>query len=515
MWEKLKLEDKEKYKLLITNFASLSEAFSQKSETDIDEEFVAPIVNSKFQETVFQKAFSAVGEDIANTSYDASVVVDDKHKYLVGIKSFGINSGDQKIAQFKKDSQEWTDILNEIKKQASNSSSKEDADVLNEERYRWLAKEIARLRNQRIESSKAQIKGFNSTEVDVESIYHVLMPTKKGDVPQIFVGETSYLPIDVENLNIMGATSINNPTNFRFSDGNHVYKYTAADSQLHMTFNNKDIIVEEWAVKYVEDPFSIFENLHILSEEKEKSKILDTVSWVIMNKSGEVEESSGFNAFNGLGSKKGKEERRRILNKIVEQLPEKNKEIIQKKLEKLLFGSWGSKKLKQEGKEVRANLLELIKDLSQQLKEEIENLVYRPAKEVYIPIPESRKFHTERPNFFGENIGLLNGEKLVSSKENRVFKLKFLASGDVIDAYINQDTGKAIQSFKRQDILGEWLLKEVFRLKDREPLTGKRLEELEINGIRLTKFEDCIGIEFIWIDITNPPEDAIGWISKK
>lgn len=109
MWEYLKDEQKEKYKTLITNFASLSEAFSQKTETDDESEmqnYVAPIVNSKFQETVFQRAFQAVGEDIANTSYDASVVVDDKHKYLVGIKSFGINSGDQKIAQFKKNSQE-------------------------------------------------------------------------------------------------------------------------------------------------------------------------------------------------------------------------------------------------------------------------------------------------------------------------------------------------------------------------------------------------------------------------
>ncbi len=117
MWEHLKQEQKDKYKTLITNFASLSEAFSQKAEVDEKnsaEDFVAPIVNSKFQETVFQRAFQAVGEDIANTSYDASVVVDEKHKYLVGIKSFGLNSGDQKIAQFKKDSQSWNELLSEI-----------------------------------------------------------------------------------------------------------------------------------------------------------------------------------------------------------------------------------------------------------------------------------------------------------------------------------------------------------------------------------------------------------------
>ena len=93
MWEHLKSEQKDKYKTLITNFASLSQAFSQKAESEDEgqtENYVAPIVNSKFQETVFQKAFNAVGEDIANTSYDASVVVDENHKYLVGIKSLGL-----------------------------------------------------------------------------------------------------------------------------------------------------------------------------------------------------------------------------------------------------------------------------------------------------------------------------------------------------------------------------------------------------------------------------------------
>lgn len=105
MWEKLKSEHKEKYRTLITNFASLSEAFSQKSETaeEVDTfQYVAPIINSKFQETVFQRTFHAVGEDIANTSFDASVVVDNHHKYLVGIKSFGIQSGDQKLPNLKK-----------------------------------------------------------------------------------------------------------------------------------------------------------------------------------------------------------------------------------------------------------------------------------------------------------------------------------------------------------------------------------------------------------------------------
>lgn len=55
-----------------------------------------------------------------------------------------------------------------------------------------------------------------------------------------------------------------------------------------------------------------------------------------------------------------------------------------------------------------------------------------------------------------------------------------------------------------------------FQLKKREVLTGQRLNELAINGIRLTKFNNGeIGIEFIWIDTENPPIDAIGWVAKK
>ena len=55
-----------------------------------------------------------------------------------------------------------------------------------------------------------------------------------------------------------------------------------------------------------------------------------------------------------------------------------------------------------------------------------------------------------------------------------------------------------------------------FHFERTRSLDGQRLNELEINGIRLTKFKNGeIGIEFIWIDIENPPSDAIGWVAKK
>ena len=524
MWEKLKSEHKEKYRTLITNFASLSEAFSQKSETaeEVDTfQYVAPIINSKFQETVFQRAFHAVGEDIANTSFDVSVVVDNHHKYLVGIKSFGIQSGDQKVAQFKKDSQGWTETLQKINFNASIAPDKATADKNNYPLYESLAVEISRLRNQRIESSKAQIRGFASDST-VESVYHVLMPTAKGTKPQIFVGETSYLPIDVENLQIKGATSLKTPTNFVFTDGQHDYKYTAADSQLHMTFHNKEIVVDTWDVDYVEDPFYIFENIHTLSTDEKEDQVIDTVSWVITDKHGHVEENSGFNAFNG-GAKLAKKDRLSRIQRIQEefsgQLTSEELAFVTYSLEEILLKKWSTKEEKAEMKKIRSDLMNFANESGvEKLSEKLEKLVYRPVSEVYIPLPDSKKFHDARPDFFGHNVGTFDetGKKLALTKEERTFTLRFLSSGDTIDAYINQQSGKAIQSVDRQDILGEWLLRGVFQLAEREVLTGKKLEALEINGIRLTKFRNGeIGIEFIWIDTDNPPADAIGWVSRK
>ncbi|GAB6681931.1 hypothetical protein ACRPLU_04200 [Streptococcus uberis] len=527
MWNYLKKVDKEKYKTYITNFASLSEAFSQKSESDGDNKpIVTPIINSKFQETVFQKAFSAVGEDIANTSFDASVIVDDTHKYLVGIKSFGFQSGDQKIAQFKGQSAGWAENFGEIKFNASISKDKTSADKLNAPIYYRIAEDIAKLRNQRIESSKAQIRGFKSDDINVESVYHVLMPTAKDHHPQIHVGETSYLPIDIDQLEILGATSLDKPMNFKFTDGRHVYKYTFADSQLLMAFNNKEIIVESWDVDYIEDPFYLFENLHTLVTKEADDNIEMTVSWMIPNKNLEVEASSGFNGFNGgskLSRKNGYREKRiaDLLDQFFSYLTKDQLNYLNESLYQLLIPKYRTNEETRKMREDRQEFMSNIESFaSPELLVAIEKLIYRDANEVYIPIPDSINFHKAYPNFFGDSIGTFkegSRGKLALDKRDRTFTLRFLPSGDEIEAYINQENGKAIQSTKNQAILGEWIVNQVFQLKRREALTYQKLIDLHINAIRLIKYRNSkvIGIEFTWIDIENPPKDAIGWVSNK
>lgn len=522
MWESLSVEKKQKYQTLITNFASLSEAFAQKAESEM--ETIAPIVNSKFQETVFQRAFDAVAEDISNSSYDASIRLSEEKKYLIGIKSFGIGSGDQKIAQFKADSavNNWAKIFERIRERAQQASTKEVADSLNHDDYLALARQLAELRNARIDSSKALLKGFRATgETKIEAVYHTLMPSKKGDKSQIHVGEITYASIDVENINILGSTTKNNPTNFSFEDGIHKYKYTSADSQLLMTFNNSDIVVETWDVHYVDDAFALFEHLHESSNELKKdpgNNIVDSVSWMLTNANGQVEVSSGFNAWDA-APKTDKAKRRNTIDRLKGDLQEITSvdtagNIVDIMEDLLLNNKFNKAK--------RDHVISEVESLNDDdITMRVKKALYRPVRELYIPVPNAHAWNTNHPNFFGKGVGLLrpdNPTKLALNKEDRTFKMEFLASGDVVDAILTQDYGKGIQSLGDQQILGEWILQGVFQLGEREPLTAKRLTELHINAIRMNKYEDKergIGLEFIWIDPENPPKDAWGWIATK
>lgn len=118
MWSELDDNDKEIYKRLILAYASLSEAFAQKEYfSSGSKKKLRPIVNSKFQEASFQRAFGASAEDIGNTSFDVAIHKKNKQgktikKYLIGIKTFGIDNDFQKVAQFKREHDEWSNLLN-------------------------------------------------------------------------------------------------------------------------------------------------------------------------------------------------------------------------------------------------------------------------------------------------------------------------------------------------------------------------------------------------------------------
>lgn len=538
MWNDLPEKQKREYKRLILSFASLTDMFAQKAKDE--ETDVAPIINSKYQETAFQRSFGAVAEDIGNTSYDASLQFNGE-KYLIGIKTFGIASGDQKVAQFKAKHAEWAQLVDRMKKNAEGIENKEKINSLNQNLYLHLAKSIGKIRNARIDSSYANIKGFliENHDKHVHSVYHVLMPSSKSEEPKIYVGETSYDKIDIDKIEVLGCTGKNYPTNFYFKDGKHVYKYTAADSQLHMNFNNKKIVCEEWDVKYADDAYSVFgkiadmvypedasfgmvaEPIDFYTVNSKFQEPSETYCWTIWNKNGETELYSGFNSFYGTGSKMGKSQRKQRVQRLKEKYTDKIEPVILKKIDDGINSfllepapSMADKALKTR---LRAYIVGLAKATdNKNFVEEVTKILYRPMDEMYIPIPDSAQFHKNHPNFFGKDFGKLvpGTSKLALSKERRRFNLIFEPSGDSLPVYITQDNGKAIESAEKQTYLGEWILRGVFQLEEYEPLTSQKLAELNINGLRFSKYDgsDDIHIEFIWIDETNPPK---GYIARK
>lgn len=531
MWNELPAGDKEEYKRMILAFASLTEMFAQKTEEN--DEIPAPIINSKYQETIFQRVFHASAEDIGNTSYDVALsgksMGNRLKKYLIGIKTFGIGSGDQKVAQFKANINEWSSLISQMQKNVKNEDgslkNKDEVDMANQELYKKLAVKISTLRNERIRSSIANLQGFRITDDDeVESVYHVLMPSQKGRKPEIYVGETSYDQINIEDIEITGCSSVKNPSNFAFSDGKHTYRYTSADSQLYMKFNNEKIVLESWPVRYAEDAYGLFSEIADRiygekageageKEEQNAGSIIESYSWNIA-----VQRYSGFNSFYGVGSKLGAEAREERVKKVEEIYRDCVPEPVFNKLtcflRDYLLKKSPAAKDKEKKESLRKDIVKLLEEVNNHdLERDVKKLLYRPVTEMYIPIPNARVFHETHPDFFGKGAGRFKdgSKKLLLDPKQREFNLIFEPSGDSIPAFISQDDGKAIESVDKQTILGEWILKGIFQLKDYEPLTEKKLNDLGINGIRLykTSKSDDIHLEFIWIG-EEKPDDYIG-----
>ncbi len=512
MWRELPANKKVEYQRMILAFASLTEMFEQKKE---DKESFVPVVNSKYQEKVFQKAFDATAEDIGNTSYDASI--GGTKKYLVGLKTFNLKSGFQKIAQFKANHDEWAEDMDQISKNARNSDgSLKRVDEINKDNadlYLRIARRLGELRNKRIKASIKNLQGFFVSENDdIESVYHVLMPTCSNGDTSISVGEISYDYIDIGNIKIKGCSNANNPTNFTFSDGNHEYRFTSADSQLLMNFNNNKIILEKWPVTYVDDAYKIFSDLSARASQYQELKE-ESYCWLLTNKEGEVEQFSGFNSFYGVGSKIGTDKREAYIDKFshtYSSLLGDKAIIFRQKLTYFLMTSSSRKEEKMKKVEVRKELLDMAAGFgNENLMKSLEPLLFRPSDELYIPIPNARRFHAEHPTFFVKNGIEFNNASLAQSKEDRSFKLIFEPSHNAIDVYIAEDTGKAIESTTSMSVLGKWILRDVFQLDKYEPLTAKKLNEVGINALRLIKYEnsDEIHLHFIWVDEDNKPGD--------
>lgn len=325
----------------------------------------------------------------------------------------------------------------------------------------------------------------------IHSVYHLLMPSEKNTKPKIYVKETSYDEIDIDNITVIGCTQPKRPENFEFTDGRHRYKYTPADSQLYMDFQNAETM-EVWDVIYVDDAYKVFSELGRKIYNKNKPEITEEYIWPI-----EIHMFSGFNSFYGVGSKLPLNKRSEIIDKLQEKYTgvmfndeyEKLFEQLRRFFERAYNDDERLKKA-----QLRDTIIKTIQGSGDSdFLKKVTKLLYRPVSEMYIPVPNSSKFHQLHPDFFGSN---------------KHFNLVFEPSKSNIPAYITQDNGKAIESESKQSYLGVWILRGVFQLKEYEPLTQKKLDELEINSMRLYKISasDDVHLEFIYMKPDDMPD---------
>lgn len=113
----------------------------------------------------------------------------------------------------------------------------------------------------------------------------------------------------------------------------------------------------------------------------------------------------------------------------------------------------------------------------------------RDPNEVYIPLPVSIKKKHE--DFF---------------PERKVHFSLVLPDGQSLDASVCQDNGKAIMSNPNSD-LGRWILRTVLKLEPRELVTIDKLDDLGIDAVVFTKYDDHYKIDFTYIGDGRDEED--------
>ena len=57
------------------------------------------------------------------------------------------------------------------------------------------------------------------------------------------------------------------------------------------------------------------------------------------------------------------------------------------------------------------------------------------------------------------------------------------------------------------------MLRGIFQLKEYEPLTEEKMNEIGLNGLRVYKVQgrDDVHLQFIWIEDDDLPDDYIGY----
>ena len=495
-WVTYNPENKLTYVNAIQALGSISSLFRQKSD---DPTNLTTYISSKYQETAFARSFGGKIVDRGNDPYDVMIASDLHGKYdLVGIKTF-LNSSSrmQKIMQFKAvaNDEGWPSWISNLE-------------------FEKLIRRISAIRNQKLMSTQSALAGPHQSISHVFNrfYYHYLSPAKDGTV---YVGETSYDLIDESALTFEPPSAGQKMTSLWFSDGRHEYKYTPADSTLYMEFKHREFaadggdLVDEFYVQEVQDPYDFL--LRAVRDEIGEAGLLIARQLPALQGSRTQDPSKA--------------------EQIEVELPERR--LVELDLGQFAAGGEAGSKTFESAqssriadvmtppyvvfplfrltryRDVRAGEVNPRSGLNVRLgaPKNRDSSTPRPKNEVEIQIPKARRFHEEFPEFFGVSD---NGTrvskagrdgrsaKLLLDEDQRTFKLVLTSSNVSMEGLLTGDHGKQIMSRHSQEILGSWILDQVFQLGDYEMLTRGKLDALGLDGIKLSRLGNReIGLDFV------------------
>ena len=278
VWSRYDREQQAKYIGYLKAYGSLTKLFNQKGTSSI------PHLDSKFQETVYEKSFHSGGIeteiiDKGNTPHDIKSTFGSEC-FAVGIKTWMHSKPSfQKVMQLKA-----------LQEKIAERRQYPEA----------LVRFICEKRNERLEQD------YNTHGIAKgNSVYHYVT----RDANSLTLNECPYVLSDLDKLKV----DLKNlkTSSIQWKDGGKRFKFTFGDCQIWQHFDPEGSdtkLLKQFDVSILDDPFSILQkefSLMSLGASTDERPIEEAYLPLYSYRTKKVEQKSGLNAWNAAPKVKG------------------------------------------------------------------------------------------------------------------------------------------------------------------------------------------------------------------
>lgn len=270
LWAYFSDDEREEYVKFLEIFGALSGLFKDNMEGTNAKK---PFLYYRNHEQLFARVFNVEDLTRKDSAFDALAIVNGE-RIGVGLKTW-IHSNNltyQKVAEFNKLA------LTEIHPLIQAGEAEK------------VIEKVAQLRNERVQLDQRQ---YGTTK----DIYHYI--TRDDSV--MYIVECNYDLIQLDSLKLLGIKG----GTYSFTDGINNYKFYTSKSVLLKEFDaSESKILKRIPIMQFNDPFELLEKIDLpISESQEEEEVLYLP--IYSDSSFEVEEKSGFNAWNAAPKVKG------------------------------------------------------------------------------------------------------------------------------------------------------------------------------------------------------------------